>query len=128
MTGGRQIDMRLKDMTDDPVIRRLNEIGVFRSEHDKLETVISSTIGKADPSTSTGGRSDFRNQALTDIRDAYDTLVKSNPDVLDTSQQGNDNWNNSIKTYEMSTAKIESQLTQLLKKKLAKAVTANEMF
>ena len=114
-------------MSDDPVFKRLNAIGVFRSDHYKLDTVISSTFGKGD-SGSAGGRSDFRNQALTDIREAYDTLVKSNPDVLDTTQQGNDNWSSSKKAYEMSTSKIESQLTQLLKQKLAKAVTANEMF
>ena len=115
-------------MADDPVFKRLNAIGVFRSDHHKLDSVISSTFGKSESGSSSGARSDFRNQALSDIREAYEILVKSNPDVLDTSPQGVENWNNSLKAYELSTGKIESQLTQLLKQKLAKAVTANEMF
>lgn len=49
-------------------------------------------------------------------------------DVLDISKEGQENWDASKKAYELSTAKIESQLTGLLKQKLAKAVTANEMF
>jgi hypothetical protein len=102
-------------MSDDPVFKRLLAIGVFRNDHHKLESVISSTLSKNEAGPDDDGRSDFRNNALIDIREAYDTLCKSNPDVLDTSPQGNDNWKGSIKTYEQSTAKIESQLTMLLK-------------
>lgn len=41
---GRHVEERLKNMTDDPVFRRLNAIVVFRSEHHKLESVISTTF------------------------------------------------------------------------------------
>ena len=102
-------------MSDDPVFKRLLAIGVFRNDHHKLESVISSTLSKNEAGPDDDGRSDFRNNALIDIREAYDTLCKSNPDVLDTTPQGNDNWKGSIKAYEQSTAKIESQLTMLLK-------------
>lgn len=48
--------------------------------------------------------------------------------MLDISKEGLEQWDTAKKAYELSTSKIESQLTTLLKKKLAKAVTANEMF
>ena len=102
-------------MADDPLFKRLQDIHVFRTDHAKLESVITSTFGKTAEAGSAAGGGDFRSQALTDIKEAFDSVVKSNPDVLDTSQQGNDNWKASLKAYELSTAKIESQLTQLLK-------------
>ena len=36
-------------------------------------------------------------------------------DVLDITKEGQENWDAAKKAYELSTAKIESQLTQLLK-------------
>ena len=41
---GRQLEDRLKTISDDPVFRRLNSIIIFRSEHHKLESVISTTF------------------------------------------------------------------------------------
>ena len=122
---GRHVEERLKVMAADPVFARLTAIMVFRSEHHKLESVISTTFAKNEASQ---GRGEFRSQALNDIRDALSTFIKSVDDVLDITQQGQEGWNAAVKAYEASTAKIESQLTQLLKQKLAKAVTANEMF
>jgi len=54
--------------------------------------------------------------------------VKSIEDVLDTSAEGQEQWDAAKKAYELATAKIELQLTQMLKQKLAKAANANEMF
>lgn len=123
---GRQLEDRLKTISDDPVFRRLNSIIIFRSEHHKLESVISTTFQKNTDQSQ--GRGEFRSQALTDIRDAFTTFIKTVDDVLDTGKEGQESWDTAKKAYELSTAKIESQLTQLLKQKLAKAVTANEMF
>ena len=109
---GRHVEERLKAMADDPVFRRLNAILVFRSEHHKLESVISTTFQKSE---SGQGRGEFRGQALNDIRDAFTTFIKSVDDVLDITKEGQENWDAAKKAYELSTAKIESQLTQLLK-------------
>ena len=48
--------------------------------------------------------------------------------MMDITKEGSEAWDMAKKAYELSTAKIESQLTTLLKQKLAKASTANEMF
>ena len=76
-------------MTEDPVFRRLNTIIIFRSEHHKLESVISTTFAKNEASQ---GRGEFRNQALNDIRDALTTFIKSVDDVLDITPQGTEAW------------------------------------
>ena len=125
MTKGRDVEFKLKALAEDPVFKRLNNIIAFRSEHHKLESVISTTFAKQSEGQS---RSEIRSQALNDIRDAFTTFVKSVDDMLDISKEGHEQWDTAKKAYELSTSKIESQLTTLLKKKLAKAVTANEMF
>ena len=58
--GGRQIDLRLKEMADDPLFKRLQEIHVFRTDHAKLESVITSTFGKTAEAGAGAGGSDFR--------------------------------------------------------------------
>jgi hypothetical protein len=70
--------------------------------------VITSTFGKTAEAGSAAGGGDFRSQALTDIKEAFDSVVKSNPDVLDTSHHVNDKCKASLKAYDLSTAKIES--------------------
>ncbi len=61
------------------------------------------------------------------MKEAYDIFVKS-VNVLDYRSDGVQVWENAKKVYETSTSKIESQLTHILKQKLEKAGTANEMF
>ena len=41
---GRDVAARLKNIEDDPVFKRLNNLSVFRSEHHKLRSVISTTL------------------------------------------------------------------------------------
>jgi dynein heavy chain 1 len=48
--------------------------------------------------------------------------------VLDTSKEGQEAWDAAKKVYDSYTAKIENQLTLLLKQKLERAGNANEMF
>ena len=52
---------------------------------------------------------------MNDIRDAFTTFVKNVDDVLDITKEGQEAWDTAHKAYDQSTAKIESQLTQLLK-------------
>ena len=47
---------------------------------------------------------------------------------MDITKEGQEVWDTAKKAYELSTSKIESQLTALLKQKLEKTTTANEMF
>lgn len=85
-------------MTDDPVFRRLNTIIGFRSEHHKLESVISTTFQKS--SDAGQGRTEFRSQALNDIRDALTTFIKSVDDVLDITKEGQEAWDSAQKAYD----------------------------
>ena len=105
---GRHVEERLKNMTDDPVFRRLNNIVVFRSDHHKLESVISTTFQKNSGGETGQGRSEFRSQALNDIRDAFTTFIKNVDDVLDITKEGQEAWDAALKEYAQSTAKIES--------------------
>lgn len=112
-------------MADDPVCKRLNHIMTFRSEHDKMEQVITSTFSKQD-ALSEKQRQATKNQSLIDIKEAYEAFCKS-VNVLDISKEGQLSWENAKKQYDLATSKIEQQLTLLLKNKLAKAVTASDM-
>lgn len=47
--------------------------------------------------------------------------------VIDISKEGQLSWENAKKQYDIATSKIEQQLTNLLKNKLAKAVSASDM-
>jgi dynein heavy chain 1 len=97
----------------------------FRSEHDKMEQVITSTFSKQD-ALSEKQRQATKNQSLIDIKEAYEAFCKS-VNVLDISKEGQLSWENAKKQYDLATSKIEQQLTLLLKNKLAKAVTASDM-
>lgn len=112
-------------MADDPVCKRLNAIITFRSDHDKMEQVISSTFSKQE-AVSEKQRQATKNQSLIDIKEAYEVFCKS-VNVLDISKEGLVSWENAKKQYDIATSKIEQQLTTLLKNKLAKAVSASDM-
>ena len=61
MKGGqnmRSMEDKIKQIMDGPVFRRLSNIISFRSEHHKLEEVISTTFAKSEAAE---GRSGFRN-------------------------------------------------------------------
>ena len=73
------------------------------------------------------GKSNFREQALSEMSEAYDVFCKT-VQMLDTSKEGKELWDQSKKAYEVFTSRIEQQLTNLLKQKLEKAGNANEMF
>jgi len=83
-----KIEERLNQMVDDPVFRRLNAITNFRSEHHKLEEVISATFAKDEQKVAgSAGGSSIREQALTDMREAYEIFAKS-INVLDITKDG----------------------------------------
>jgi len=124
-TKRNEYDERLNNMADDPVCKRLSLIITFRNDHDKLEQVITSTFSRQDQS-SEKSRQANKNQSLIDIKESYDVFCKS-VNVLDISKEGQLAWDNAKKAYDLATSKIEQQLTQLLKNKLAKAATASDM-
>lgn len=81
---------------------------LFRSEHYKLKQVIDATFQKED------GKSNFRETALRDMQEAY-LLFEKTVNVLDITKEGQDAWDQARKQYDTYTAKIENQLTLLLK-------------
>lgn len=90
-----EIEERLNAMADDPVCKRLNHIMTFRSEHDKMEQVITSTFSKQDAG-SEKQRQATKNQSLIDIKEAYEAFCKS-VNVLDISKEGQLSWDNAKK-------------------------------
>lgn len=69
---------------------------LFRSEHYKLEQVIDATFGK----DAEKGKSNFRENSLSDMRDAYDVFSKT-VNVLDITKEGNDVWDAARKQYDV---------------------------
>lgn len=119
----QEINDRLTTMAEDPVCKRLNNIITFRGDHDKLEQVIIFTFSKQAADAKAANQ---KNQSLIDIREAYEIFCKA-MNVLDISKEGQQSWDNAKKAYDLAISKIEAQLTQLLKNKLGKAVTASDM-
>ena len=91
---------------------RINEIALFRREHEELRSVIISSLA------SSGGREE--------IKAAYNTV--SGIDVLDLSEEGNNKWEIARKKYSEHVDRVESQIASRLRDKLATAKNANEMF
>lgn len=48
--------------------------------------------------------------------------------MLDITKEGFDLWDQTERTYNHKSAKVESQITSILKDKLEQAQNANEMF
>ena len=71
--------------------------------------------------------SGFKEQALKNLKEAYDQFCQQ-IGLLNVSKEGEEIWTNAKKQYDFQTAKIETELTKLLKLKLERAANANEMF
>ncbi len=123
-TTGKKVLERVKPTLQDPaMLKRLDVLTRFMSEHFKLLQVIDATFSKEQNQ----GKSGFRESALSDLREAYDQFAKQ-VNVFDLSKDGHESWEVGRKHYDTYTAKIENQLTILLKQKLERAGSANEMF
>ena len=77
-TTGFNLRERLEAIENDPLLRRLNAIIVFRNEHYKLEMVLKST--KFDQ--------DWANQTQKDVEEAYISFIMDMKDVLDITLNG----------------------------------------
>jgi dynein heavy chain 1 len=134
---GNRFDVREKfdKIENVPLFKRIKNVTVFRSEHSKLESVIDATFQQEErqkqqkfgQKNQKSTKSGFREQALKDLRGAYDHFCQA-IDVLDVGKEGQDRWEEAKKSYDGSTKKIEDELTKLLKQKLEQATNANEMF
>ena len=105
-TQNQKIEDQINSIADDPLFKRLNLVTTFRSEHHKLEQVIQNTFGK-DEKDSKGAKSNVREEALRDMKGAYEVFVKT-VNVLDYKPEGVLVWDAAKKIYETATSKIES--------------------
>lgn len=112
---------KFKNLEQDPLKERLENITIFRQQHHKLKDVISKTLIKESI-----GNSYFEEQALNEVNEAYALFVAIN--VLDITEEGKETWMSTKRTYDLKIDKIESQITASLRTKLSSAKTANEMF
>lgn len=112
----------------DKVKRRIDQINSIRMMHNKLETVIQKIVQKETrekqrPSDSIDMKFlQFNNE---DINYAYKLFTEM--DVLDFSNQGEQNMKEAEKQYNQRIDKVESMITAQLRDKLGAAQNANEM-
>ena len=97
-----KLDSQIDKIADDPLFSRLNDICTFREEHHKLKQVIDVTFSHENEK----GKSNFREQALSEMSEAYDAFCKT-VQMLDISKEGKDLWDQSKKAYEVFTSRIE---------------------
>ena len=81
---------------------RLSAIAQFREQHEKLLSVFAVVL------------SDHESHIVTDLMEAYKLFVKSNDDVLDTSQEGLAAWSAAYLVYEKRLESTEESVTRLL--------------
>lgn len=95
---------------------RMNAIYEFREQHDRMLNILSHVLS--------GTEGNF----ITELSEAYQILVRTNPDVLDISANGNALWMMNIQQYEKRLEKVEEQITRILDERLGSAKSADEMF
>lgn len=92
---------KFKNLEQDPLKERLENITIFRQQHHKLKDVISKTLIKESI-----GNSYFEEQALNEVNEAYALFVAIN--VLDITEEGKETWQSTKRTYDLKIDKIES--------------------
>ena len=95
---------------------RIDRIRKFRKQHNELKSVITRVL----PTTADGSDS------LKEINEAYDEIKEKEALLL--AKEGVDMYEQSIKKYDARIDRVESQITNTLRDKLATAKNANEMF
>jgi dynein heavy chain 1 len=68
---------------------------------------------------SSGDKKNLEDVALSKINEAYQYFYNIN--VLDISKEGNEQWDQTERTYNLKIDKVESQITSILKAKLSHA-------
>lgn len=116
--------------------QRLKYVNTFRDNHEQLQRTIVNVLGHK---TLTNGISDgvATNgvvlieemgdvDAVEEVQQAYVAL--KNVDLLDTSREGTQIWEQAETTYNERTARVENSIIARLRDRLATAKNANEMF
>jgi dynein heavy chain 1, cytosolic len=96
-------------------LRMLN-ILEFREQHEKLVSVFANVLS---------GQSD---SAVADTHEAYQSVVRSNVDLLDVSPSNATIWQSLRQMYEKRLERTEDRITKLLEERLNIAKSADEMF
>lgn len=109
---------RLKSLSFDiePLRQRLNYIYEFREQHDRLLNVFSAVL--------LGQESTF----IMELNEAYQLMIRSFGDILDTSPASLSSWVTARQAYEKRLEKIEEHIISLLEEQLSTAKTADDMF
>lgn len=94
---------------------RLNNLREFRKQHYELQNVIVQ-VQPAGPDSS----------SIAEIKEAYERFKDT--DVFNLSKDSNQIWDDAIREYEKKIYKVESEITNILRDKLATAGNANEMY
>ena len=102
---------------------RLQELLVFRTQHQKLQEVIQKTLLGQD---NLENEDNLTEGGIKEINNAYQIILEI--DVLDLSKEGGINWENGSKAYDQKVDHVEGEITSQLRDKLASASNANEMF
>ncbi len=94
---------------------RVDRIFIFRKHHHKFKQIIKKTLSYE----SSGDKKNLEDVALSKINEAYQYFYNIN--VLDISKEGNEQWDQTERTYNLKIDKVESQITSILKAKLSHA-------
>lgn len=100
----------------EPLRQRLEQLYVFREQHDRLLDVFSRVLAGEEDSV------------LAELQRAYQLFVKSDSDILDVSASGAVDWAQCQLLYDKNLEGIDMRVTQLLSSRLENSKTADEMF
>lgn len=107
-------------MEHNNIQERFKEIVIQRAENEKLLEIVSSVFLVQDDT-------EPRNrEAIKEIKDAYTVFLSFN--VLDLSTEGDRKWKAAQKEYNIRIDRIEEEITNQMRDKLASAKSTNEMF
>jgi len=108
----------LRVNVDNKVLQdRIASIRKFRRQHNELKSVIVRVL----PNT---GGSEI--DSIKEINEAFEEIKSK--EVLSLSKDGTDLWEAALKRYDSRIDRVETQITSILRDKLATAKNANEMF
>ena len=99
--------------------KRVKELKKFRSEHENLKVIAQSL-------TSNDSGEENESILVKELEIAYSIILAIN--TLDLSKEGETTWYSLRNEYNKKTEKIESQISNFLREKLATATNSNEEF
>mmetsp|Transcript_17192 Transcript_17192/g.32539 ORF Transcript_17192/g.32539 Transcript_17192/m.32539 type:complete len:4250 (-) Transcript_17192:45-12794(-) len=109
-----------------PLKERLDAIHTFRSQHEKLHSVVSEVLMGVDD----GNEEDGQGSATTAIREVEEApaSIFASIDLLDLTDKGQVAFDAALENYERKIDMIEERLAKLLRSKLTACEDAEDMF